>query len=128
MKKIILILLLVLTLTACADTEDQVEEATTKEVMFNGDTYQYLNEIDNYDRYINNNGHIIEINYGYNTTLTTEIDEDIYIITGTKINYSITKNGETILYCIGEELTCTGFENKDFKEDFVGIIEMYEEE
>ena len=125
MKKLLLTILLALSITLVACSEE--EPYTFTEITFNGETYEFLKTEDNYDIYIYN-GHTIEVQYGRITTLTTELDGDIYIIQGEKDDYSIRKNGETILICSGTEIECTGFENVDFKLDFITIIEEYEKE
>lgn len=126
MKKILLLLTLLLsfTLVACNNEE---EAYVVTEVTFNGQTYQYMKTENHYDIFVSN-GHTIEIQYGRITTITTEIGADIYIIKGEKTDYTITRNGETLLICSGEEVTCTGHENVDFKLDIIGIIEEYEKE
>ena len=124
MKKILsLLLLLSITLVGCTEEEPY----TFTEVTFNNETYTYMKTEDAYDIYVSN-GHTIEIQYGRVTTLTTEIGADIYIIIGDLETYTITKNGETILICEGENATCTGFEDVAFKLDIIDIIKEYEKE
>lgn len=125
MKRMILTLLLTLLLVGCGNEEEPYE---VTELTFNNQTYQYMKTEDDYEIFVNNNGHTIEVKYGETTILTTEIDDDIYIITGTKTEYEIQKNGTVILICTGEEINCTGFENVDFREDIISIINEYEKE
>ena len=121
MKKL-LILLSILTLTACAKTEDKNDDVDF--INFNGLTYEYVKTENGYDVFTNN-GHIVEVQYGENTIITTVIDEDIFIIQGNQENYEISKNGDTILVCSGSPSTCTGYEVVDFKDDIIGIINKY---
>lgn len=121
MKKI-LILIILITLTGCS--KDQAFEV--EYIEFAGATYEFVKEEDGYDIFTNN-GHTVEVLYGTTTIISTEIDGDIYIITGSKITYTITKNGTTILICEGQD-NCTGFETVSFQNDIIGIIEEYEKE
>lgn len=121
MKKICIIVLLFF-LTACGSKEPY----EVKNIEFNGEIYQFLQEKDGYDVFTHN-GHIVEVQYGTTTTITTEINEDIYIIIGSKYTYTILKNGTTILICEDTD-QCTGFETVPFQDDIIGIILEYEKE
>lgn len=123
MKKLIVVLAFLLILTGCKK-ETQVSEQV-EYVVFSGAKYHYVETESGYDLF-EKDGHIIEINYGRVTTITTVIDGDIFIIQGDKLDYSITKNGTIIIMCSGEELICSGFESVGFDRDFVDIIEEYE--
>ncbi len=46
-----------------------------------------------------------------------EIDEDLFIVAGIDKNFSVRKNGETILQCSGDDYTCSGFESVTFIDD-----------
>lgn len=120
MKKLLL-LISILTLTACGNTE---ENEDVDSISFSGETYEYVKTENDYDIFTNN-GHIVEVQYGTVTIITTEIDDDIYIIQGDAENYEISKNGNTILVCSGTPTSCTGYESVDFKDDIIGIINEY---
>ena len=123
MKKL-LIFILLFTLVGCQKEDKEPEQV--QYIEFAGATYEFLKEEAGYDQFTNG-GHIVEVQYGTTTIVTTEIDGDIYIITGSKLTYTISKNGTTILICEGAG-SCTGFESVDFQDDIIGIIEQYEEE
>ena len=117
MKKLIL-LTLILLMTACKP--QQVEELT-----FNEKTYTFSEvSSDGYDMFVGD-GHLLEVKYeDEEFIITTEIDEDIYIIIGDMESYDISKNGTTILID-GKDLEPTGSEMVPWNEDILGIMEQY---
>ena len=122
MKKLLLVFIMVLSLTACKSSNEVVEE-----IEFNGVTYN-LEEVSSlgYDMFVGE-GHLIEIKYEEDSIiLSTEIDGDIFIVTGTTESYDISKNG-TIILIDGADLTPTGIEFVEWNEDIIEIIDQYEE-
>ena len=121
MKKL-LVILFVLLLSSCKP-EDVVEQLD--EFSFNGVTYTFSDTTSKgYDQYVGD-GHLIEISCDDHCIISFEIDEDIYIITGTSDTYDISKNGAIILID-GETQTPTGIENPDWNEDVLTIIKAYQ--
>ena len=121
MKRMV-VLFFILLLAACKP-EEVVEQLD--EFIFNGETYTYSDTTSQgYEQYVGN-GHLIEINCDEYCIISFEINEDVYIITGTSATYDVTKNGAIILID-GEEQTPTGIENPDWNSDILPIIKAYE--
>ena len=124
MRKLAVIALLLLSVITLSGCKNEIVEVT--EISFNGKIYEKISVTDdNYDLF-DNNGHSIEIFFDDEGILiSTEIDEDIYFITGTIESYQIKKNGETLLLCSGDPIVCSGFEDVSFKLDIMPIIIAY---
>lgn len=121
MKKILLVLLFVVLLSACKP-EDTVEYLD--DFSFDGKTYVYSDTTSKgFDQYVAD-GHLIEINCEETCLMSFEIGEDIYLIQGTSEAYDISKNG-TIILIDGKDQTPTGMENPEWNEDILPIIEGY---
>ena len=122
MRKLLL-LVLVVVLSACKpidETPKQVEE-----FLFNDVTYNYSDTTRAGFDLFNGDGHLLEVKCEEECIISFEIDEDIYIITGTIESYKITKNGATILID-GTEQDLTGIESPEWNEDIPTIIEAYQ--
>jgi hypothetical protein len=120
LKKLIVVLMIVL-LGACKQTDvsEQVEEFS-----FNGKTYIYSDTTSlGYDLF-NGNGHLMEVKCDEYCIISFEIDDDIYIISGTSESYDISKNGMVILID-GEDSVPTGMEMPDWNDDVLPLIKAY---
>mgnify|MGYP001012600256 CR=1 FL=1 len=119
MRKLGLFVLISIFLFGC----EKVQEAEVKSFYFNDEEYVFLRSDEEEDHYTHN-GHIIEVSYTSEVIISTEIDEDIYIIMGDLNGYQITKNGSLLSVC--DELgACSGYETVSFQEDIVEIIKLY---
>ena len=121
-KKILLVLVLVLTLSACRNDETpEIKE----DILFNEITYVF-NEVssDGYDLYVGDNK-LLEVLYvDEEFIISTEIYQDIFIITGNTTSYQITKNGAIILID-GIDLSPTGSEMVSWNSDIIPLMEQY---
>ena len=122
MKKLLLLLFVVL-LTACKPSPEEHQQV--EELSFNGETYVYSDTTRAGFDLFNGEGHLLEVKYDEECIISFEIDEDIYIITGTLETYKITKNGSTILID-GSNQDPTGTESPEWNDDIPGIIEAYQ--
>lgn len=119
MKKLIIIFILVISLSACK-SKDPVEE-----ISFNGSTYTYSETgSDGYDMFTSN-GKLIEILYDDGEFIFSfEIDTDIFLVLGSEEFYKITKNGETIIIAVDTSAP-TGSESVGWSEDILPIMDQY---
>jgi len=120
MKKMLLSIIIVLLLSGCKIND-------INEIEFNDHTY-VLEEVstDGYDMYLYDT-YLVEVLYDdidEDFIMTTELDGDIYIIIGTQDEYTISKNGITIMID-GMNLTPTGSGYVPWNEDIIPIMEMY---
>ena len=110
MKKI-LIVAAILFLTACKpNTQEpkQVEEFT-----FNGETYLYSDTSRAGFELFNGNGHLFEVKCDDECIFSFELEDDIYIVSGTSETFTVTKNGATILID-GIDINPTGIESVSY--------------
>jgi uncharacterized protein YcfL len=120
MKKFLLSVILVLLLSACSSDE-------ITEIEFNDHIYT-LEEVstDGYDMFLYDT-YLVEILFDETDNsfiLTTEMDGDIYIVQGTIEEYTVSKNGSTILID-GIDLIATGSEYVNWNEDIIPIMQQY---
>lgn len=122
MKKIIILALLVF-LSACKPSEElptQVEEFT-----FNGITYIYSDTtIAGFDLF-NGDGHLLEVKCDEECIISFELEDDIYIISGTIELYKVTKNGTTVLID-GNDQDSTGTVSPEWNDDIIPILKAYQ--
>jgi hypothetical protein len=122
MKKI-LIVIFILLLTACKTSVDEPEQVT--EFTFNGSMYLYSDTTQaGYDLF-NGDGHLFEAKCEEECIFSFELDEDIYIVSGTSQIFTIKKNGATILID-GTSQNPTGTESPEWKDDIFSILEAYQ--
>jgi len=115
MKKLIIALILITALTGCSKEDNSIS--------FNQKNYEFSHQTDKgYDVYTNDNHELEIIINEDGFVLSTEIDEDIYIVAGTTAKYQITKNGSTITFS-GTDQETTGTESVDWNDDIIPIIE-----
>ena len=120
MKKLVIVLVVIL-LSACKAT-DEIEQV--EEFEFDGETYTYSETTSQgYDQFTGS-GHLIEVNCNEECIISFELDEDIYIVTGTTDTWKISKNGTTILID-GLTQTPTGTEVPEWNDDIFDIIAAY---
>lgn len=120
MKKIIVLLVLIVSLSGC-----KIDQTELDEIEFNDVVYSFEEvSSDGYDMFVGD-AHLIEILYSEEVfIISTEIDGDIFIISGDLTQYTISKNGSIILID-GIELSPTGSEFVEWNEDIIPIMEKY---
>lgn len=111
MKKILLLLLILPLLVSC---KEKIDEVIISEITLNGNEYSHTLNDGVYDIYQFNDDEIQVLYTDENTKMFFEIEEDVFIVTGVDQSFSISKNGETILTCSGDNFTCSGFESVTF--------------
>lgn len=119
MKKLILVVIMVIALSACKPTY------VSDGIAFNGQTYDFVETDDNGYDIFEYDGHQIEVTKTSNGfIMSTVINEDIFIISGNTESYEISKNGSTVLID-GVDKIATGTESIVWNDDIIGIMDNY---
>jgi hypothetical protein len=125
MKKIF-IALMIFILVGCSPKVQETPFTQIEQLSFNGTTYQFSDVSRlGYDLF-NGDGHLLEIKCDTECIMSFELDDDIYIISGTSNQYEVSQNGSTVLID-GKDAVATGTFLPEWNDDIIPIFEAYEQ-